>query len=489
MKHGIKGAFRVAREAWPGLLAAGLLTLGAYQLRFPYAAAGFLYLLVVVLQSLRASFPASAIVSIFAVGCLDYFLVPPVLTWRVADPGDAVALAVCLLTALVITHLAARAHAHTVAARQHRQELELLFRAAWQVLALEPEAAGAKCVQLFRDLFDFQAVCMFDAMTAEMRFAGMPSAGLVEGTRAACLQDRDSDADNDADGSRMRLRALRVAGKTIGAIGFEAGAASVSAVGALCVLCASTLERARTAEASSKTAADERSEALRSAVLDAFAHEFKTPLTAILAAAGGLDDAELLNPRQLESVQRIESEASRLGQMTTRLLRVARLDREEVQPRLQVTDLGALVEEIVHRAGSSSHRALPLKLAGESVPVMADPELLTLALLPLLEGAFAVEVSRDRGFGVVQMRNKGNSIARGDGQTRERDEPEGHVRTTAPGAGMGLYLARKIAIAHQGTLEMTIEPAGTLAGETRAVTFRMRLPSPGKEADHVLRAS
>jgi two-component system sensor histidine kinase KdpD len=322
---------------------------------------------------------------------------------------------------------------------------------------------------------------MFDGVSAAVQIAGIPSAGLAERTRAACLQDRDSDADKDADGSRMRLRVLRVAGKTIGAIGFETGAASAAVVGALSVLCASTLERARTAEASIKTAADERSETLRSAVLDAFAHEFKTPLTAILAAAGGLDDADLLNSWQLASVRKIESEASRLGQMTTRLLRVARLDREEVQPRLQVTDLGALVTEIVHRsAASSGNGAPPLKLAGEGVPVMADPELLTLALLPLLENALEVEVSRDRGFGVVQMRSEGSSKARGD----ERRTPE----RDAPG-GPGLYLARKIAIAHQGALEMTIEPARTPAAETQTVTFRMRLPSPQREADHVLRAS
>jgi signal transduction histidine kinase len=167
--------------------------------------------------------------------------------------------------------------------------------------------------------------------------------------------------------------------------------------------------------------------------------------------------------------------------MTTRLLRVARLDREEVQPRLQVTDLGALVTEIVHRsAASSGHGAPPLKLTGQSVPVMADPELLTLALLPLLENALQVEVSRDRGFGVVQLRKKGSSMARGDEQrTAERDEPR----------GPGLYLARKIAIAHQGALEMTIEPAGTLTADSQTVTFRMRLPSPEREADHVLRAS
>jgi K+-sensing histidine kinase KdpD len=136
MKNGIMGAFRFAREAWPGMLAAGLLTWAAYRLQIPYPAAGFLYLLVVVLQSLRGSFPASAVVSVFAVACLDYFLVPPVLTWRITDPGDAVALAVCLFTALVITHLAARAHAHALAAQRHSKELEQLFRAAWQVLAL-----------------------------------------------------------------------------------------------------------------------------------------------------------------------------------------------------------------------------------------------------------------------------------------------------------------------------------------------------------------
>src|ERR1700690_2897187 len=96
-------------ELWPGGWGVALLTLVSYRLHLNYATVGFLYLLLVVLQSLSGNFWSSAIVSILAVGCLDYFFVPPVLTLRTTDPRDTLALAACLLTALVITRLATQA--------------------------------------------------------------------------------------------------------------------------------------------------------------------------------------------------------------------------------------------------------------------------------------------------------------------------------------------------------------------------------------------
>jgi len=199
--------------------------------------------------------------------------------------------------------------------------------------------------------------------------AGRSEIGLAERTRYAYLQERDV----DDDGSRIRLRCLRVAGKAIGALGFEGGSCSPAVAGALSVLGAATLERARTFDLSMKAAADTRAETLRSAILDAFAHEFKTPLTAILAAVGGLDEVGRMNSQQRELAALIESEASRLGHLTTRLLRMARLDHEEVKPRLKLTDLSALVAGVVSRRGTSStDRTLSVELAGKPVMVMAN---------------------------------------------------------------------------------------------------------------------
>jgi len=473
---------RLLQGLWPGGAFVVLVTLGSYRLHFSYAMAGFLYLLVVVVQSITTSFWSSAIVSIFAVGSLDYFFVPPLRSLRILDSRDILALATCLLTSLVITQQASKARNQTQVARQHRNELELLFRAARQLLTLEPEAAPAKCAETFHGIFDFQAVCVFEASTAGIWLAGASGAGLAERTRDAYLHDRDA----DDGGSRIRLSCLRVAGKPIGAIGFEGGTSSRAVGGALSVLAASTLERARTYELSMKTAADARAEALRSAVLDAFAHEFKTPLTAILVAAGGVDEVGQINSRQHELVVTIESEVIRLGQLTTRLLRMARLDHEDVRPYLKRTDLSGLVARIVDRQAAAFPDAkLSVEFASEPVIVMADPELLSLALIHLLDNALkdsrpgsvtVAQVSSENHYGAVRVRNEGGSIAPG---TDVRNPGKRSPKAT-PGEGLGLYIARKILVAHHGILELELEPA-----ETGAATFYMRLPSSQREVERV----
>ena len=87
-------------------------------------------------------------------------------------------------------------------------------------------------------------------------------------------------------------------------------------------MAATALERARSFRESAQASAAAESETLRSAILDALAHEFKTPLGAILAAAGGLRESGGLRPDQLEMTELIESESSRLGRLAARLLRI-----------------------------------------------------------------------------------------------------------------------------------------------------------------------
>ena len=103
------------------------------------------------------------------------------------------------------------------------------------------------------------------------------------------------------------------------------------------------IQRAHSFKAASEAAAAAQVEVLRSAILDAFAHQFKTPLAAILTAAGGLRETGPLVPGQHDMVETIEAQAAGLGRLTTRLLRMARLDRDEIQPRMQVTDLASVI--------------------------------------------------------------------------------------------------------------------------------------------------
>lgn len=88
--------------------------------------------------------------------------------------------------------------------------------------------------------------------------------------------------------SGIFIRCLRAAGQTIGAIGFDGLRDGTLTAAQLAALAASMLERVRVFREASQSAAATQAEVFRGAILDALAHEFKTPLATIVAAAGGL---------------------------------------------------------------------------------------------------------------------------------------------------------------------------------------------------------
>ncbi len=88
-----------------GGAALAIVTLVGFRLHLNLATAVLLYLLVVVLCSLKGSFIGAAVVSVIAVGFLDYFFIPPVFSFRVGDPLNLVAIVALLTTSWLITRL------------------------------------------------------------------------------------------------------------------------------------------------------------------------------------------------------------------------------------------------------------------------------------------------------------------------------------------------------------------------------------------------
>lgn len=455
--------------ALPGLAAVGLLTAICFGLRLNFSATAFLYLIVVVVCSLSGGFPTAAVVSTAAVACLDYFFTYPIFSLTVSDPVDISALAAFLVTALAITRLAARAREQTRAALEQRRNLERLYRVSQQLLALDPEAAnGVALLEPFRAVFDLRSVVLFDSTAMETLAAGDPPPAILSAVRNAYVAGADQDQEAAA------IRCLRTRDKNIGAIGFEGLAASPVIAGSMAALAAGALERARGFRKAAKAAAQAESEAVRGAILDALAHEFKTPLATILTAAGGLREVGPLGAEQTELTGVIESQAERLAGLTSRLLRLARLDREEVRPRLEPVDLAELVSSLGDRFGPQ------FVFDAEPVNVLADPDLLRLAASQLLDNAMkygdpsapiSVAVSRKGGAASLRVWNAGPPIPAEERlHVFDRFFRGAVWRRRTPGTGLGLYVARKIAAAHGGTVEAEDLPPG------EGVAFRINVP-------------
>lgn len=207
-------------------------------------------------------------------------------------------------------------------------------------------------------------------------------------------------------------------------------------------------------------AIDERETALRTqaeerqALIDALAHEMRTPLTAILGGARLLQQSRLSGSQQSELLDTMAREASRLSTMDERLLLLTRLDHEA--PAFAPFDSQAMAREALSVFDG-------VRLEGDGAVFVGERELTILLLRNLVVnaqragGKEAVRVTlHPDGFDVTDY---------GCGMTKEQIarafEPfykADKARTRrAGGAGLGLPLCRKIARLHHGKLHMESE--------------------------------
>src|SRR2546428_2644501 len=105
-----------------------LVTLVCLQLGLNLTTAAFAYLIAIVLLSLVGGFTSSVVLSIVAVGCLNYFFAAPVFHFRIEYSLDAVVVLSFLTTSLLVTGLVRRARSLAEAALKSQRSLEGTFR-------------------------------------------------------------------------------------------------------------------------------------------------------------------------------------------------------------------------------------------------------------------------------------------------------------------------------------------------------------------------
>src|SRR5437899_5730721 len=132
--------WRSAAQCLLGGIAVALVTFVCFRLNVSITTAALLYLIVVVLASLTGSFVLSAVVSIIAILCLDYFFSEPLFRIDIAlsQPLNAVVLITFLTTALVITSLMSKVRKSFQETQALKDQLRLVIDTihalVWSVL-------------------------------------------------------------------------------------------------------------------------------------------------------------------------------------------------------------------------------------------------------------------------------------------------------------------------------------------------------------------
>jgi len=459
---------------WSCLVVA--MAYAGYRLHATLYTASLVFLLATVFATMGSGAWAGSLLSLVAAGCLDYFYIPPVLHFDIADTDGWMALATFEVCALVISRLSSRERERTIEVETHRKQMEQLYDLSRATASLDMhQPLGPQLAYLILRSFDFEDVSVFDAINGRLDHAGPWSGEESEAARTAYLLDKN----NDNRDARTITRVLRTGSSLVGALTLHGEVSGILA-DALASLVAMTFERARSLEKETRAESAHQSEKLRGAVLDALAHAFKTPLTVIRIASAGLLEAGDLPPDRVELASLIDGESMRLSQLCDRLLQTAKLEAEKVRLKWEDIDISKLVEE-VKQEFAESLKDHPLKI---SVPsgmalVAGDRELLATVLGQYLDNATKysnpdspIDISvRDSATElVVAVHSLGPVIPLSDRErVFERFYRCPEAMTRALGTGVGLSIVKKAAEAHHGHVWV-------ISAEKEGTTFFLSLP-------------
>ena len=245
-----------------------------------FAFTGFLYLVLVVLAAMYGGFWQATLISVAAVACLDYFFIPPIFSFA-NSPANWVALGAFEFTALMISRLSLRAQSQAMEAIAGRRDMERLYETSRRILLLESSSEqGTLIAALIRETFGLEAVQLLDGLSGTTYQSGEGPPLDEERIRNAFA----SGVDTFDPETRSWYCVLRQGGRPVGGLALSDTSMNQLAATALASLCGIALERARALQRESRAEAARQAEQLRTAVLDALAHQFKTPLT---VAQGG----------------------------------------------------------------------------------------------------------------------------------------------------------------------------------------------------------
>ncbi len=293
-------------------------------------------------------------------------------------------------------------------------------------------------------------------------------------------------------GLRSELLApLQLGARTIGMLGISRATPDafsddeVELVALLGRLVATAVQNIRAYEAERRRV-DElaRLSALRADFVSLVSHELRSPMAAVIGASRTLQERwRLLSAEQRESfLALITDETTRLAALVADVLDTSRLEAGTFSYRFENVDLAEVVLDAVESAMLMQHEvAVVAAVAGALPTIRGDRARLRQVLGNLVDNAVKyspeggeVEVRAFAADGGVRVsvRDAGPGIPR-EHQARIF-EKFGRVDipgSSKPGTGLGLFIARSIAEAHGGTLEVSSLPR-------EGATFVLTLPAP-----------
>ena len=427
----------------------------------------------------------------------NFFFLPPLYTFTIAEPENVITLLVFVLVAGIASNLTARVRMQAIVARQRAATTEDLYRFSRKLsgIATLDDLLWATAYQVAHMLRLHVVLLLPEGEKLEVRAGYPPEDRLEEGDLAAARWafEHGQEAGRGADtlpGAKRLFLPMRTARGIVAIIGLDSDREGAlltpdqrRLLDSLSDQTALAIERLHLAEEMDRTRVAAETEKLRSALLTSISHDLRTPLASILGSASSLKQyrGQLSETDQTELLGTIQEEAERLNRFIANLLDMTRLESGALVPNLDLIELGDVVGSVLRRASTQNH-SIHLDLEPGLPLLRLDPVLFEQVLFNLIDNAAkyappgtAITLRARREGAVVTMAvlDEGPGLPDED---RERIFDKFYrVRAgdrQRAGTGLGLAIARGFMEAMGGTV------TAANRGDRSGAVFTLTVPLP-----------
>ncbi|HSR75247.1 MAG TPA: sensor histidine kinase KdpD [Xanthobacteraceae bacterium] len=457
------------------------------------------FMTAIVAVAVRYGLLPSLFASVVASLCYNFFFLPPIYTFTITDPTNVAAFLIFIVMAALVSNVAARVRTQAMAAIERARTTEALY-------AFSRKLAGVGTLDDVLWATAYQTALMLKVRVVLLLpengsiavRAGYPPEDTLDDADLAAASwawERNRSAGRGSDtlpGAKRLFLPMRTGRGAIGIVGIDNDKPGPlltpdqrRQLDALIDQGALAIERVFLVEDVDRAKRSMEADRLRSALLTSISHDLKTPLAAILGAAGtmrqlsgALDDAA-----KADLLATIIDESERLNRFIANLLDITRLESGAIVPQTTLQDLGELVGSALARGSKIlAHHKVDVELAADLPMLELDPVLFEQVLFNLLDNAskyssagttIHIRSWREAQSVVLQVLDEGVGIPPQDVERIfdkfYRAQKGDQVRA---GTGLGLAISRGFVEALKGTI--------TAANRTdrSGAVFTIRLPVP-----------
>lgn len=526
-RHSAAAGQRLPRYAWDrlprpltganvvatALALTGLATLlgTAIALVMPHHSVALLYLVAVVVAAVGFGMRTGLAVALGAFLAYNYFFIPPIFSFTIAEPEEVFALIVFLGVALLTGSLAGRMREVADDAQRRASALQSLNDFAAELSASRENSAilAAVAQQAALTVNGGAVVLIASSRELELKAASseapaMTSADVQAAQRAYRTGEVEHRAVAGWRGAQFEFYPLKSEAVTLGVVGIApgtgvrgSGADDWASVESMLHHAAIALERAQLEADALRSRSEIERERLRSALLSSLSHDLKTPLASILGAVTSLRELgpAMTADTRADLLAAIEEETRRLSRFVSNLLQMVRLGGGDLGVLNDWIDLADVVQIAVSRA----RRLAPEKTIEVTCPSMlpaikGDATLVESVIFNLLDNAIKfsgqernidVVLSTGGGMICVSVTDMGRGIppealqwifepfyrvAEGDGEV--------------PGTGLSLAICKQVVEGMGGSI-VAYSPLSDAGGSRIEVTLPLSDGSAGAQGDEV----